>query len=81
MVSEGIVRGAVLVQSYDADERYGEEDRALLAYVASTSSPRSTASRRSSNSNIAWPIARTNCPGGGRTARADQRNANGPNSS
>ena len=34
MVSEGTVRGAVLVQSYDADERYGEEDRALLAYVA-----------------------------------------------
>ena len=34
MVSEGVVRGAVLVQSYDASERYGEEDRALLAYVA-----------------------------------------------
>jgi len=34
MVSEGKVRGAVLVQSYDASERYGEEDRALLAYVA-----------------------------------------------
>jgi len=34
MVSEGSVRGAVLVQSYDASERYGEEDRALLAYVA-----------------------------------------------
>ncbi|QNP40271.1 bifunctional diguanylate cyclase/phosphodiesterase [Lysobacter solisilvae (ex Woo and Kim 2020)] len=34
MVSEGTVRGAVLVQSYDAAERYGEEDRALLAYVA-----------------------------------------------
>ncbi|HEU0305449.1 MAG TPA: EAL domain-containing protein, partial [Lysobacter sp.] len=34
MVSEGVVRGAVLVQSYDAAERYGEEDRALLAYVA-----------------------------------------------
>ncbi|MFC5568514.1 EAL domain-containing protein [Lysobacter yangpyeongensis] len=34
MVSEGTVRGAVLVQSYDASEHYGEEDRALLAYVA-----------------------------------------------
>ena len=34
MVSEGTVRGAMLVQSYDADARYGEEDRALLAYVA-----------------------------------------------
>lgn len=34
MVTEGIVRGAVLVQSYDSAERYGEEDRALLAYVA-----------------------------------------------
>ncbi|KQY52001.1 GGDEF domain-containing protein [Lysobacter sp. Root494] len=34
MVSEGIVRGAVLVQSYDASERYAEEDRVLLAYVA-----------------------------------------------
>ncbi|HJW45345.1 MAG TPA: EAL domain-containing protein [Lysobacter sp.] len=34
MVSEGIVRGAVVVQSYDVSERYGEEDRALLAYMA-----------------------------------------------
>ena len=34
MVSEGKVRGAVLVQSYDATERYGDDDRALLAYVA-----------------------------------------------
>jgi diguanylate cyclase (GGDEF)-like protein len=34
MVAEGVVRGAVLVQSYDASERYGEEDRVLLAYVA-----------------------------------------------
>ncbi|GAB3353734.1 putative bifunctional diguanylate cyclase/phosphodiesterase [Lysobacter tyrosinilyticus] len=34
MVTEGKVRGAVLVQSYDAAEHYGEEDRALLAYVA-----------------------------------------------
>jgi diguanylate cyclase (GGDEF)-like protein len=34
MVSEGVVRGAVLVQSYDVAERYDEEDRALLAYVA-----------------------------------------------
>ncbi|GAB3376004.1 EAL domain-containing protein [Lysobacter rhizosphaerae] len=34
MVTEGKVRGAVLVQSYDANERYGTEDRALLAYVA-----------------------------------------------
>lgn len=34
MVSDGIVRGAVLVQSYDAAERYGEDDRVLLAYVA-----------------------------------------------
>lgn len=34
MVSEGQVRGVVLVQSYDPAFRYGPEDRALLAYVA-----------------------------------------------
>ncbi|WP_460761045.1 bifunctional diguanylate cyclase/phosphodiesterase [Lysobacter fragariae] len=34
MISEGKVRGAVVVQSYDAAERYGEEDRALLTYMA-----------------------------------------------
>jgi diguanylate cyclase (GGDEF)-like protein len=34
MVFEGTVRGALVVQSYDASEHYGEEDRALLAYVA-----------------------------------------------
>jgi diguanylate cyclase (GGDEF)-like protein len=34
MVAEGEVRGAVVVQSYDRSERYTEEDRALLVYVA-----------------------------------------------
>lgn len=34
MVSTGQVRGAVLVQSYDAAVRYDADDRALLAYVA-----------------------------------------------
>jgi diguanylate cyclase (GGDEF)-like protein len=34
MVYEGMVRGAIVVQSYEAAERYGEEDRALLTYVA-----------------------------------------------
>ncbi|HEY0661802.1 MAG TPA: EAL domain-containing protein [Lysobacter sp.] len=34
MVAEGEVRGVVVVQSYDRSERYTEEDRALLVYVA-----------------------------------------------
>ena len=34
MVDEGIVRGCVVVQSYDPEWRYTEEDRALLGYVA-----------------------------------------------
>ena len=34
MVDEGVVRGAVVVQSYDPDWRYSEDDRALLGYVA-----------------------------------------------
>ncbi len=34
MVDEGVVRGAVVVQSYDPDSRYTEDDRALLGYVA-----------------------------------------------
>ncbi|WP_374602003.1 EAL domain-containing protein [Arenimonas sp.] len=34
MVDEGVVRGAVVVQSYDPDTRYSEDDRALLGYVA-----------------------------------------------
>jgi len=34
MVDEGVVRGAVVVQSYDPDSRYSEDDRALLGYVA-----------------------------------------------
>jgi diguanylate cyclase (GGDEF)-like protein len=34
MVSDGAVRGAVVVQSYDERSRYTEEDRALLAFVA-----------------------------------------------
>ena len=34
MVEEGIVRGAVVVQSYDAAVRYTDEDGALLGYVA-----------------------------------------------
>ncbi|QSX77266.1 EAL domain-containing protein [Agrilutibacter solisilvae] len=34
MVFEGTVRGALVVQSYDVAERFGEEDRALLTYVA-----------------------------------------------
>jgi diguanylate cyclase (GGDEF)-like protein len=34
MVSGSEVRGAIVVQSYDQDTRYSEEDRALLGYVA-----------------------------------------------
>ncbi|MBW8312452.1 MAG: EAL domain-containing protein [Rhizobium sp.] len=34
MVDEGVVRGAVVVQSYDPQSRYSEDDRALLSYVA-----------------------------------------------
>src|SRR5690606_12983440 len=34
MVEEGVVRGAVVVQSYDPEWRYTEEDCALLGYVA-----------------------------------------------
>jgi diguanylate cyclase (GGDEF)-like protein len=34
MVDEGVVRGCVVVQSYDPEWRYTEEDRALLGYVA-----------------------------------------------
>ncbi|WP_290887674.1 EAL domain-containing protein [Arenimonas sp.] len=34
MVDDGVVRGAVVVQSYDPDSRYTEDDRALLGYVA-----------------------------------------------
>ena len=34
MVDEGVVRGAVVVQSYDPNTRYSEDDRALLGYVA-----------------------------------------------
>jgi diguanylate cyclase (GGDEF)-like protein len=34
MVDEGVVRGAVVVQSYNPAWRYTEDDRALLGYVA-----------------------------------------------
>jgi diguanylate cyclase (GGDEF)-like protein len=34
MVTENKVRGAVVVQSYDASARYTEDDRALLGFVA-----------------------------------------------
>ena len=34
MIEDGTVRGAVVVQSYDAAVRYAEEDGALLGYVA-----------------------------------------------
>src|SRR5690606_23192336 len=34
MVEEGVVRGAVVVQSYDPEWRYTEGDCALLGYVA-----------------------------------------------
>jgi diguanylate cyclase (GGDEF)-like protein len=34
MIAEGQVQGAVVVQSYDAHNRYTEEDGALLAFVA-----------------------------------------------
>jgi len=34
MIEDGVVRGAVVVQSYDASVRYTEEDGALLGYVA-----------------------------------------------
>ena len=34
MVDEGVVRGAVVVQSYDPTARYSDDDSVLLAYVA-----------------------------------------------
>jgi diguanylate cyclase (GGDEF)-like protein len=34
MLDEGVVRGAVVVQSYDPTARYSDEDSVLLAYVA-----------------------------------------------
>jgi diguanylate cyclase (GGDEF)-like protein len=34
MIDEGVVRGAVVVQSYDPAVRYTEADQALLSYVA-----------------------------------------------
>ena len=34
IVEDGVVRGAVVVQSYDAAVRYSEADQALLGYVA-----------------------------------------------
>ena len=34
MLDDGVVRGAVVVQSYDPESRYTEDDRALLGYVA-----------------------------------------------
>jgi len=34
LVADGSVRGVVVVQSYDDDVRFSEEDRALLSYVA-----------------------------------------------
>ena len=34
MLGSGAIRGAIVVQSYLADTRYSEEDRALLNYVA-----------------------------------------------
>ncbi|GAB3749509.1 EAL domain-containing protein [Lysobacter olei] len=34
MIAEGQVRGAVVVQSYDANNRYTQDDSALLAFVA-----------------------------------------------
>lgn len=34
MMSEGVVHGAVIVQSYDQPNRYTEEDRVLLTFVA-----------------------------------------------
>ena len=34
MLEDGVVRGAVVVQSYDPESRYTEDDRALLGYVA-----------------------------------------------
>lgn len=34
IVEDGIVRGAVVVQSYDASVRYSEADQTLLSYVA-----------------------------------------------
>jgi signal transduction histidine kinase len=34
LIAAGAVRGAVVVQSYDAQVRFTEEDRALLGYVA-----------------------------------------------
>jgi diguanylate cyclase (GGDEF)-like protein len=34
MVDEGVIRGAVVVQSYDPTARYSDDDSVLLAYVA-----------------------------------------------
>jgi diguanylate cyclase (GGDEF)-like protein len=34
MVDEGVVRGAVVVQSYDPTARYTDDDKVLLSYVA-----------------------------------------------
>jgi len=34
MIADGVVLGAIVVQSYDEPSRYSEEDRALLAFVA-----------------------------------------------
>lgn len=34
MIADGIVQGAIVVQSYEKSRRYRESDRALLAYVA-----------------------------------------------
>jgi len=34
MMDHGVVRGAVVVQSYEPDRRYSEEDQALLVFVA-----------------------------------------------
>ncbi len=34
MVDEGVVRGAVVVQSYDPHSRYSDDERVLLGYVA-----------------------------------------------
>jgi len=34
MIADGVVHGAVIVQSYDQPNRYTEEDRSLLAFVA-----------------------------------------------
>jgi diguanylate cyclase (GGDEF)-like protein len=34
MIADGVVRGAIVLQSYDRPNRYSEEDRALLEFVA-----------------------------------------------